>query len=228
MGEISSCQEIAEMKNPDTGGFKEIKPEGNISLEDARSFFDSLFEKYDEMETSVDFDTEKAKIEDETDGMHEVSADAAEAVELSIEEKQKIADDAAQRYNEEKKPYERAVAKGVQGVTETKNGGVSFAESDSLYVTDDGKKAIVSIEATGNRTKDFDAANKEMEFDETPEGYVWHHVDDYDVEKGTITLELVADEAHNKSKPHSGGCAQYDAVNGSSYNPPRKEVASGV
>lgn len=228
MGEISSIQEIAEMKNPDTESFKEIKPEGNISPEEARRFFDHLFEKYDETKDSVDFDTEKTKIKDETDDMHEAGTGAAEAVELSIEEKQKIADDAAQKYNEEKKPYERAVAKGVQGVTETKNGGVSFAESDSLYVTDDGKKAIVSIEATGNRTKDFDAANKEMKFDETPEGYVWHHVDDYDVEKGTITLELVEDEAHNESKPHSGGCAQYDAVNGPSYNPPRKEVANGV
>lgn len=203
MGEISSIQEIAEMKNPEAEGFKEIKPEGSISLEDVRNFWDSLFEKSGGVEA------------DKMD-------------ESSIEEKQEIADNAARKYNEEKKPYERAVAKGVQGVTETKNGGVSFAESDSLYVTDTGKKAIVSIEATGSRTNDFDAANKEMEFDETPEGYVWHHVDDYDVKNGTITLELVEDGAHNASKPHSGGCAQYDAVNGSSYNPPRKEVASGV
>lgn len=61
-----------------------------------------------------------------------------------------------------------------------------------------------------------------MKLEETPDGYVWHHVDDYNVEDGTITLELVEDEAHNATKPHSGGCAQYDAVNGSSYNPPRK------
>ena len=63
-----------------------------------------------------------------------------------------------------------------------------------------------------------------MELKEVPEDYVWHHVDDYDVESGTITLELVEDEAHNAAKPHSGGCAQYDAVNGPSYNPARKGV----
>lgn len=51
MGEISSGKEIAEMKNPESDGFKEIKPEGNISPEDARSFFDSLFEEFGEMET---------------------------------------------------------------------------------------------------------------------------------------------------------------------------------
>ena len=51
MGEISSGQEIAEMKNPESDGFKEIKPEGNILPEDARSLFDSLFEKLGEMET---------------------------------------------------------------------------------------------------------------------------------------------------------------------------------
>ena len=50
MGEISSSQEIAEMKNPESDGFREIKPEGNISPEDARNFFDSLFEELGEME----------------------------------------------------------------------------------------------------------------------------------------------------------------------------------
>lgn len=51
MGEISWVQEIAEMKNPESYGFKEIKPEGNILPEDAMSFFDSLFEELGNMET---------------------------------------------------------------------------------------------------------------------------------------------------------------------------------
>ena len=50
MGEISSGKEIAEMKNPESDGFKEIKPEGSISPEDARSFFDSLFKEFGEMD----------------------------------------------------------------------------------------------------------------------------------------------------------------------------------
>ena len=48
------------------------------------------------------------------------------------------------------------------------------------------------------------------------------HLDDYDVEKNTITMELVMDEAHNAAKPHSGGCAQYDSVNGPTYNRKKK------
>ena len=54
------------------------------------------------------------------------------------------------------------------------------------------------------------------------DGYVWHHLDDYNVEKNTITMELVMDEAHNASKPHSGGCAQYDSVNEPTYNKKRR------
>ena len=32
------------------------------------------------------------------------------------------------------------------------------------------------------------------------------------------------DEAHNASKPHSGGCAQYDSVNGPTYNKKRRQM----
>ena len=44
----------------------------------------------------------------------------------------------------------------------------------------------------------------------------------FSVEKNTITMELVMDGAHNASKPHSGGCAQYDNVNGPTYNKKRR------
>lgn len=142
--------------------------------------------------------------------------------ELTVHEKQNLADKAARDYNTKTNPYQRALDKGIEGVKKTPNGGVSFAETDKIFINDDGARCIVKIQATGNRTKDFDAANKAMELEETPDGFVWHHVDDYNVEDGTITLELVEDEAHNASKPHSGGCAQYDAVNGPNYNPPRK------
>lgn len=48
----------------------------------------------------------------------------------------------------------------------------------------------------------------------------------FSVEKNTITMELVMDEAHNASKPHSGGCAQYDSVNGPTYNKKRLTIKS--
>ncbi len=146
----------------------------------------------------------------------------AEKRDVSTAEKQEIADKAAQDYNEQYKPYDRAVEKGLEGIKKTDNGGVSFEDSPYIYINDNGDKAVVVIKATGNRSADFDAANAAFGLDKTPDGYVWHHIDDYNVKDGTITLQLVKDDAHNATKPHSGGCAQYDAVNGPSYNPPRK------
>ena len=85
-----------------------------------------------------------------------------------------------------------------------------------------GQEACKVIQATDNRNNDFKMANQAMGLLETPDGYVWHHLDDYNVEKNTITMELVMDEAHNASKPHSGGCAQYDSVNEPTYNKKRR------
>lgn len=137
--------------------------------------------------------------------------------------KQDIADKVAKDYNGKTNPTELAKQKGYDDVIATKNGGISYEKSKFLYKKEDGTLGIVKIEATGNRSKDFDLANQMIGLDETPDGYVWHHLDDYDVKNNTITLQLVTDEAHNAGKKHMGGCAQYDAVHGSSYNPPRKE-----
>ncbi len=135
-----------------------------------------------------------------------------------IKELQSIADKAAKDYNDKYHPFERAQKKGITGVEKTSNGGVSFENSSDIYKNEKGEKAVVQIKATGSRSKDFDAANKAAGLKETPDGYVWHHRDDYDVKTNTFTLELVKEDAHNSTKPHSGGCAQYDAVHGSTYN----------
>ncbi len=144
--------------------------------------------------------------------------------EVDEQMQQDIANTAAQAYNEKYQPYQRALRKNIAGVIETPNGGVSFRNSDVIYIKNDGTKCIVTIEASGDRTVDFDRANSLLDLKETPDGYVWHHVDDYNVKTNTITLELVKDEAHNATKPHAGGCAQYDAIYGSNYNPPKKGV----
>jgi len=134
---------------------------------------------------------------------------------------QDIANKAAQEYNAKYNPYERAINKGYTDVKKTANGGVSFQGSEYMYYHN-GQEARKVIQATGNRNNDFKMANQAMGLLETPDGYVWHHLDDYNVEKNTITMELVMDEAHNASKPHSGGCAQYDSVNGPTYNKKRR------
>lgn len=47
---------------------------------------------------------------------------------------------------------------------------------------------------TGNRESDFKNANKAMEFKNKPKGYTWHHLDDYNFETNTCTVELVRSE----------------------------------
>ena len=198
MDEVNNKNDVpeAERTNSEMENFRKIIPESEIAFKDSQKFWDKFFD----------------------DALAE--AEIKEA--LDNTRKQEIADKAAQDYNEKTKPYDRAIEKGLEGVKKTDNGGVSFEDSPYIYTNEHGDKAVVTIKATGNRSADFDAANAAFGLEKTPEGYVWHHVDDYNVKDGTITLELVKDDAHNATKPHSGGCAQYDAVNGPSYNPPRK------
>lgn len=107
-------------------------------------------------------------------------------------------------------------------VQKTANGGVSFECSDEVYMKD-GKETIVTIQVTGDGKEDFAVANIKANLDATPDDYVWHHVNDYDVATNTLTIELITTESHRASKPHSGSCAQYDAVHGPNYNPPKKK-----
>lgn len=186
-----------------------------------------------EMEVDRDGDEESA-YEDESD---EAQKDMEIIIEQDLEDEvhepekfneeelkvlQEQVDNASWEYNHKYSPYDRAISKGVEGVTETPNGGVSFENSDALYVTEAGRKGVVIIEATGSRSADFDKANEVLGLDEKPDGYTWHHLDNYNVKDNTVTLELVRDDVHNSVKPHSGGCAQYDAVYGPTYNPPRQ------
>lgn len=145
-----------------------------------------------------------------------------EAKDIELKKKQELADRAAQEYNAKYRPYEKAISRNLGGVKETPNGGVSFEDSEMLYVKEDGTKAIAMIEASGSRETDFNRANQALGLESTPDGYVWHHVDNYNVKDNTCTLELVRDDAHNDVIPHAGSCAQYDAVNGPHYNPPRR------
>ena len=140
--------------------------------------------------------------------------------ELSDEELQAVADKAAQDYNASRKGYEKALEKGYIGVEKTPNGGPSFANSEYIYKKD-GNKMIVTIKATGSRREDFKQADKYIKekygIESRPDGYTWHHLDDYNVAENEITMELVVTKAHEASYPHSGGCAQYKAVTGKTY-----------
>ncbi|MFD2580578.1 HNH endonuclease [Novosphingobium colocasiae] len=42
------------------------------------------------------------------------------------------------------------------------------------------------------------------------DGYVWHHVDDFNAATHSATLELVTIGAHRATYPHMGSVAQYE------------------
>ncbi len=126
-------------------------------------------------------------------------------------------------------PAERAANKGFPGIKTTENGGPDFAGTEYLYPVEGEQKNIVTIKMTGSRKSDFKEANELALFPDAGDGspskdYTWHHLDDYNPETGTCTMQLVNRNAHEKTKPHKGACAQYDDYQGKKiYNPPKKK-----
>ena len=133
--------------------------------------------------------------------------------------KQAAANQAVWNYNHRGgiTPAERAARKGITGVGTTANGGATFARTKYMYPVDAGQQNVVTIVASGSRANDFKLANEIAGLQETPQNATWHHLDDYDVITGTMTLELVYTKYHEKTYPHSGGCAQYKAATGKEY-----------
>jgi hypothetical protein len=109
--------------------------------------------------------------------------------------------------------YLGVAEKGFPGVGVTENGGPTFANSPYLHPTVD----PVEIELTGSRLADEKAANAAAGLKETPQGFVWHHVDDFDAVTGTSTMELVQQSAHQATLPHSGSVAQWERFNNRIY-----------
>lgn len=50
MEELSNIKEISEIKTQEVENYKQIKPEGNILIADARNFWDHLFDKFEKCE----------------------------------------------------------------------------------------------------------------------------------------------------------------------------------
>jgi hypothetical protein len=107
-----------------------------------------------------------------------------------------------------------AASKGFPGIARTAEGGPDFAGSNYLYP---GQGSIQDIILTGSRTADIEAANAAAGLQETPLGYVWHHVDNFDPVSGMGTLQLVEQAAHEATFPHYGGVAQYEAYHNLEY-----------
>jgi len=114
-------------------------------------------------------------------------------------------------------PASRAAEKGYSGIGTTLNGGPTFAGTDHLYPARQGQQSVVRIGLTGSRRTDEELANEAGGFAETPEGYAWHHVDDFNPQSGMSSLELIDKEAHKATYPHTGSVAQYEKHHGVRY-----------
>jgi hypothetical protein len=91
-----------------------------------------------------------------------------------------------------------------QGVRFTETGFPDF--EPSAMTLPNGKK-YVEIRYTGNRQRDFKAANMRVGYAKTPVGYIWHHSEDLG------RMYLVPTELH-EIVDHTGGVATYRHVTG--------------
>lgn len=86
-----------------------------------------------------------------------------------------------------------------------------FSGTKFMYLPKAGELNTVQIVLTGSYIADYALANKAAGLPYAPEGYVWHHLDDYNPETGKGTLQLVLSTAH-KDLRHAGGASQYRAA----------------
>lgn len=104
-----------------------------------------------------------------------------------------------------------------------------YADTPYLHPLNRGK--TIKIKMTGKRTGstgDFSLADAEMrKFAPNfvkPNGYTWHHLDDFNPITGESTMQLVESTAHQGSGvvglSHSGSVAQWKAYYGSPGNSP--------
>ncbi|MEO7594475.1 MAG: HNH endonuclease, partial [Byssovorax sp.] len=110
-----------------------------------------------------------------------------------------------------------AAAVEAGGEIWNERGGIDFGKSSALYPVKAGQKSIVQIDYTGARSSDFKAANQAAGFERTPQGYSWHHLDDYDPATNRGTMQLVETPIHQANAPHSGGVKQSEIATGVKY-----------
>lgn len=140
---------------------------------------------------------------------------------------QKRADEAAFKYNETHNPLKDAENAGITGVKKTANNGLDFGETDVILRTDAGDAIEIKIKATGDRNNDYLRAEellKEQGIDidfkklrKQKNGYVWHHMDDYNAATGETTMQFITKDAHKKVRNHAGSAMQYHKVHGKGY-----------
>ena len=129
-------------------------------------------------------------------------------------------------YDAQKSYNVTGTRKGVPYVPLTLTGQPTFAGTPHMYPPGPPHKSLVVIDMVGNRPADFKLANEaagltavlraqSRDLTEAPEGYTWHHRDDFKPSTtpppvGTCTMELVTTDAHEATFVHKGSCDQYN------------------
>ena len=96
----------------------------------------------------------------------------------------------------------------IEVVTSARGYGPDFSYSPQYLFKKNGKTFHdIKIKMTGSRELDYELAFKQAGLDPTEvdvSRYVWHHLDDFDPETGTCTMQLVQKVAHDQVQ-HMGG-----------------------
>ena len=115
-------------------------------------------------------------------------------------------------------------------ISASPNGGPIFGQSHLFQ--QDGILNTVTIQLTGDRKQDFNAANRAAGlpssgpmYGTAPRGYTWHHVDDYNSTANTSTMQLVKRHIHEDTLPHNGSASQFGEATGTSYDTPEARKA---
>ena len=115
---------------------------------------------------------------------------------------------------EELEVHPNAAKKGY--VVPLKENGAPNFSGYIVKVASGQKNVLKNFFYTGSYTKDFAKADILAGFTEKnprPANTTWHHVEDYNSNTNTGTLQLVQRNVHQATNPHKGGAAQYRAAN---------------
>lgn len=109
-----------------------------------------------------------------------------------------------------------AAGSKYQGVRGLEGLGPDFSYTPELLFNGDPTKSIKIIKLTGSRDLDFKVANELAGLTSTPNGFTWHHLDDFDPDSGTATMQLVRTKVH-ETFSHGGGASMWKAFYGIEY-----------
>ena len=177
MGELGKMPEVTEMKTPAVEGFRDIKPESGMSVQEAKNFWNETFDAMENGPEKIQCLNEKlaGKKHPETDVAFE----------------KKIVEVDGKQYEVVVPQFES------QFDVQLPDDKLQASDRDQFGICNEALKK--GIAEDGELRNKFDEEQiEQIENGETPDGYTWHH----DAEVGK--MQLVDTETHQKTA-HTGG-----------------------